>query len=77
MTLEMPDPRSFDEAWAESAPFADDAPFVSDEARLVRDVFALYDLLERNAAYAVRTAETDAERNEILREIAELEALVA
>lgn len=70
----MPDPRAFDEAFAESPAFADDAPFVSDESRIVREVFALYDLLERNGAYVVRTPEADAERDEILREIAKLES---
>lgn len=77
MSDEMPDPRAYDEAFTERPAFAAEEPFVSDESRLIREVFALYELLERNAAYVVRTPEAEAERVEILRDIAELEALVA
>lgn len=76
MDDEMPDPRASDETYAERILSADE-PFVSDESRVIREVFTLYDLLERNAGYASRSPEADAERDEILREIAELEALVA
>lgn len=69
------DAHAFDEPRFEDS-LRDDTP-IRDESRLIRDVFDLYEMLERNAAYAVRTAEAEAERNEILREIAELEALVA
>lgn len=71
----MPDPRAFDEAWAEAPPF--DSPRLSGESLLEVELFDLYALLERNAAYAIRTAEAEAERDVILREIAELEALVS
>lgn len=71
----MADPHAFDEARYED--FLRDDPRIADESRFVQEVFDLYDLLERNASYAVRTPEADAERNEILREIAEREALVA
>lgn len=65
----MPDPHAFDEPRYEDSLRA--------ESRYVQDVFVLYEMLERNAAYVVRTPEADAERAEILREIADLEALVA
>lgn len=71
----MADPHAFDEARYEDS--LRDDPRIADESRFVQEVFDLYDLLERNASYAVRTPEADAERNEILREIAEREALVA
>lgn len=71
--MEMPDPHAYDEARYEDS-LHDDPPITA-ESRYVQDLFELYDLLGRNASYTVRTREAEAERDQILREIAVLESL--